>query len=60
MAQAVGDVGGGTETAGTFTAAAISGLGASSLQADMLSALKEVAGNTAALVDEVAAGGLQP
>lgn len=60
MAQAVGDVGGGAETAGTFTAAAISGLGAGSLQADMLSALKEVAGNTAALVDEVAAGGLQP
>jgi hypothetical protein len=60
MAQAVGDTGGGAETAGTFTAAAISGLGAGSLQADMLSALKEVAGNTAALVDEVAAGGLQP
>jgi hypothetical protein len=60
MAQAVGQTGGGAETAGTFTAAAISGLGAGSLQADMLSALKEVAGNTAALVDEVAAGGLQP
>ncbi len=60
MAQAVGDVGGGMETAGTFTAAAISGLGASSLQADMLKAMQDVASNTTALLDEVAAGGLQP
>jgi hypothetical protein len=51
--------GGGMETAGTFAARAIGGLGASSLQQDMLNALNEVAANTNALVNEVANGGIQ-
>jgi len=51
--------GGGFETAGTFAAAAISGLGAQSLQADMLAAMQQVATNTDALLVEVAAGGVQ-
>jgi hypothetical protein len=51
--------GGGMETAGTFSAQAIAGLGAQSLQQDMLNALQKVAANTDELVNEVAAGGLQ-
>jgi hypothetical protein len=51
--------GGGMETAGTFAAQAIAGLGAQSLQQDMLNALNKVAANTGAIVDEVANGGLQ-
>ncbi len=51
--------GGGFETAGTFAAAAISGLGAQSLQADMLAAMQQVATNTDAMVNEIAAGGVQ-
>jgi hypothetical protein len=51
--------GGGMEVAGTFSAQAIAGLGAQSLQQDMLNALQKVAANTDELVNEVAAGGLQ-
>lgn len=48
----------GAETAGTFNAAAVFGMGASSVQVDMLRVLREVAANGAELNGLVAEGGM--